>query len=143
MLISVIPREEYLTIYRKLYWGSSEAVGKQTQKVRLVELCGLLACGCEHAVDVPAEFRQACKDTVKIFLDEITEISELRAMRIYTLCAMFSLLDKPTAAWSYVGMSLQTGLTVPAAEDDVCRFRIGFEDRQRMLSPRGPPASPS
>lgn len=100
-MLYVIPRQEVLDNYRCLYTKSS--IPPDRLPVRLAELCGILACGCDHAMDVPDEFAEACRDTVKMMLDEVTEQYELRGMRLFTLCCMFSLLERPIAAWSYCG----------------------------------------
>lgn len=101
-MVFVIPREETLENYRLLYSTSSTV--RDRQVLPLAEMCGILACGCDHASDVPDDFAKACRDTVKIMLDEITEQYELRGMRLFALCCMFSLLERPTAAWAYCGM---------------------------------------
>lgn len=98
-MVFIIPREETIENYRSLYSSSGNV--QDRQPVRLAEMCGILACGCDYASEVPDDFAKACRDTVKIMLDEITEQYELRGMRLFALCCMFSLLERPTAAWAY------------------------------------------
>jgi len=98
-LFYVCSREQSFELFRSLYWGDT-----QRTKPALAELCAIVAVGSQYDNDgVSNEHRRAFFDTAKIYIDDVVEMSELRAMRLYTLCAMFSIMEKRIAAWSYVG----------------------------------------
>ena len=100
-LFYICTREQSFELFRSLYWGN----GAARTTLALAELCAIAAVGSQYDTDlVPTEHRRAFFDTVKICIDDVIETSELRAMRLYALCGMFSIMDKRIAAWTYVGM---------------------------------------
>lgn len=106
-LFYICTREESFELFRSLYWGD----GAVRTTLALAELCAIAAVGSQYDTDlVSVEHRRAFFDTAKICIDDVVETSELRAMRLYALCGMFSVMDKRIAAWTYVGMCFQTDI---------------------------------
>jgi hypothetical protein len=98
-LFYICAREQSFELFRSLYWGDT-----QRTKPALAELCAIVSVGSQYDNDgVSNEHRRAFFDTAKIYIDDVVEMSELRAMRLYALYAMFSIMEKRIAAWSYVG----------------------------------------
>ncbi|KAI5805930.1 hypothetical protein EDC01DRAFT_640846 [Geopyxis carbonaria] len=103
VLFHVVPREDCLDWFRSLYWGKA----KRTKAV-LAELCAVVAVGSQYDSDnFSEEFRKTCFNTVKLYADDVLEQSELSAMRMYACCAMYSIMEKQIAAWSYVVFGLK------------------------------------
>ncbi|KAI5798105.1 hypothetical protein FPQ18DRAFT_240575, partial [Pyronema domesticum] len=134
-LFYICTREQSFELFRSLYWSDC-----QRTKPALAEICAIAAVGCQYDADgVSNEHRRAFFDTAKIYIDDVVEMSELRAMRLYALCGMYSIMDKRIAAWSYVaaGLKIAQSMGLHKREDEKKLFleneRISWRKNWRTL----------
>lgn len=102
-LFFVVPREQSFELFRSVYWGST----KRTKPI-LAELCALVSVGAQYDDDGPMteDMKFSFFNTTKVYLEELARTSPLRLMRVFTLCCMFSIMEKRTAAWTYIVSAL-------------------------------------
>jgi hypothetical protein len=97
-LFYLISREQSFDLFRAVYWSSSTRT-----KAALGELCAIAAVGGHYDSDgCSAEHLNAFFATAKVFSTDVAQLSEMRAMRVYALFTMFSIMEKRIAAWRYV-----------------------------------------
>jgi hypothetical protein len=110
-LFFVVPRDTAFELLGLLYKAHTT---ESTTRLcaALGELCAIVAVGAQYDYDaVLQEQRRAFFDTARAYVGQVVKVSELRAMRVHALLAMFSIMEKRIAAWSYIAAALKIAQT--------------------------------
>lgn len=99
-LFYIISRENSFDLFRSIYWG-----GARRTRAVLGELCAIAAVGAQYDYEGVTEAQRiALWETAKAYTEDVRKGDEVRVIRVYTLCALFSIIEKRFVAMSYICM---------------------------------------
>lgn len=77
------------------------------------QLFAIAAVGSQYDDLVPYAVKQSFFQTARFYLDDCLEADDFQTVRVLLLLAVFSILDKRTVCWKYVGMCYRSLFFLP------------------------------
>ena len=105
-LFSLFPIDEIRELYKKVYWTAGGA-----SRGTLCALCALASLGYHYDVEsADLQVIQKFYNTAKLYLDVCLEEDRVYGMRVMVLLATNYIMEKKTAAWTYIGKQISVGV---------------------------------